>query len=537
MTSAAVLAAAPGARAAIDRGLVDRHDEAVERLMRDQITDPKSRFAGTMEDSSGLHSPGAAGGLLSACATAFLQPASKFHQAPLMLERCRLAAQYLERAQTPDGNIDLLTTNFNSPPDTGFVVHGVGSAACLAHRAGQRELLGLMEKFLKRAGAGMARGGVHTPNHRWVVCSALAQINEVFPDPSYLRRIDQWLAEGIDIDEDGQFTERSTGVYNTVCDRAFTVLAAKLKRPELLDPVRKNLDAMMYLLHPGYEVVTEISRRQDQYERRDMSGYWFPLQYLAVHEGNRRYATLARHFAARAASLTTLMEYPELRAEPATAPIPEDYEKFLPALEAVRWRRGAMSATLLLRNDSHFLGFRRGEAVIQAVRFASAFFGKGQFVPGSWTKVGQTYEMVQTMEGPYYQPLDPPKPVKAGDWNKVRALRKHSEVCQLTQTASVTETRTGMRVRMRATGTPNVPVAVEIGLREGGMLEGCVQATGGWILAGQQASYRVGNDVIRFGPGLREHSYTQIRGAATPQPATRVYLCGYTPFDREIEIS
>jgi hypothetical protein len=490
-----------------------------------------------MEDASGLHSPGAAGGLLTACATAFLQPASKFFRAPLMAERCRLAAAFLKRAQTTDGNIDLLTTNFNSPPDTGFVVHGVGSAACLAQRAGNRELLALMQPFLQRAGAGMAAGGVHTPNHRWVVSSALAQIHEVFPDPRYPRRIDQWLAEGVDLDDDGQFTERSAGVYNAVCDRAFTVLAAKLKRPELLDPVRRNLDAMLYLLHPGYEVVTEISRRQDQYERRDMAPYWFPLQYLAVHDRNPRYATLARHFAPAAASLTTLMEYPELADAVDTAPVPDDYLKLLPAIEALRLRRGPVSATVMLRGDSHFLGFRRGGAVIQAVRFASAFFGKGQFVPDSWNSRDGAYELTQSLEAGYYQPLDPPRRVNAGDWGKVRASRRQTELCRLTQSASIVETKTGVRLRLRAEGTPNVPVAVEIGFREGGKLEGCTEVNGSWILAEGYGTYRVGNDVVRFGPGLREHSYAQVRGAEPPLPGTRAYLCGYTPFDREIEIS
>lgn len=534
---AATAAAAPARAAAIPSEVVARHDSNVEKLLRAQITDPASRFAGTMEDASGLHSPGAAGGILAACATAFLQPASKFHRAPLMFERSRLAAAFLERAQTPDGNIDLLTTNFNSPPDTGFVVHNVGSAACLARRAGAREWFALMQPFLTRAGAGMARGGVHTPNHRWVVSSALAQIHEVFPDPSYPRRIAQWLAEGVDIDADGQFTERSTGVYNAVCDRAFTVLAAKLNRPDLLDPVRRNLEAMLYLLHPGYEVVTEISRRQDQYERRDMSPYWFPLQYLAARDRNGKYAAIARRFAPTAANLTTLMEYPELQEDVPDAPVPDDYVKLFPALEAVRIRHGALSATILLRNDSHFLGFRRGGAVINSVRFASAFFGKGQFVPSEWKQDGDGYLLTQRLQAGYYQPLDPPRRVAAGEWGRVRESRRQSEICRLTQTARVSETKNGLRVRMKAEGTANVPVAVEIALREGGKLEGCVQANGATLLAGGFATYRVGDDVIRFGPGLREHSYSQIRGAETPVPGTRVYLCGYTPFDREIEIS
>jgi len=536
LLTAAAAAATPVRAAGIPTEVIARHDASVEKLLRAQITDPASRFAGTMEDAGGLHSPGAAAGLLTACATAFLQPASKLHRAPLMLERSRLAAAYLERAQSPEGNIDLLTTNFNSPPDTGFVVHNVGSAACLAQRAGAREWLAVVERFLKRAGAGMATGGVHTPNHRWVVSSALAQIHEVFPDPAYPRRIEQWLAEGIDLDADGQFTERSTGVYNAVCDRAFTVLAAKLKRPQLLDPVRRNLEAMQWLLHPGYEVVTEISRRQDQYERRDMAPYWFPLQYLAVHDRKGEYAAIARRFPT-AASLTTLMEYPELQEDIPDAPVPDDYVKLLPALETLRIRHGALSATVLLRNDSHFLGFRRGDAVISSLRFAGAFFGKGQFVPARWERDGDGYLLTQELSSGYYQPFEPPRRIAAGEWGRTRESRRQSQVCHLRQSARISETKNGLRVRLRADGTANVPVAVEIALREGGKLEGCVETNGGWLLPEGFATYRAGNDTVRFGPGLREHSYWQIRGAEPAAPGVRVYLCGYTPFDRELELS
>jgi len=519
--------------------IVERHDRGVEDYLKNQETDPASRWRGSLPDAYGLHYAGSAGGILEAFTAAFLHPRSKFHRSPLLVERMRLAAGYLDRAQHESGNVDLLITNFNSPPDTAFTVAPTATAALLARRAGERELAGLTERFLRKAGAALAVGGVHTPNHRWVVCGALAQIHELYPDPACLRRIDQWLAEGIDIDADGQYTERSTTVYNPICDRAFVVLAAKLKRPELLDPVRRNLEAMLYLMHPGGEVVTEISTRQDQYERGDMGRYWFPLRYLAVKDGNGRFAAVAESVARTAAPLAALMEYPELGAAgPAPAALPDDYEKQFPALGIARVRRGLTSATLTLGGSSRFLALRRGEAVINAVRFASAFFGKGQFVPSKAERRGEAYHFTQSLTGAYFQPLDPPHKVAAGEWGASRPHRRQTEVCRLEQSATVRELRNGFEVRIQSAGTRDVPLAVEIGLRAGGRLEGCTEAPGAaeaFILpARATALYRMGGDAIRISPGLDEHRYTQVRGAEPKLRGPCVYVCGYTPFDHTL---
>ena len=541
LAGATVCAAAPDAAPPVDRIAVERNDNAVERFLLNQVTTQTSPYRGGVPDEFLLHTAGAAGSLIEACAAALVCPQSRYHaDAATLLELIRLAAGFLERSQSPEGNIDLLSTNFNSPPDTGFVVHNVGTAAALGKRYGNPELVGALRNFLLKAGSGMAAGGIHTPNHRWIVSSALAQIDEVFPDPAYRKRIEQWLAEGIDIDGDGQYIERSTVTYNTVCDRALTVLAAKLKRPALLDPVRRNLNAMLYLIHPDGEVVTEVSRRQDQFTRGTMAGYWFPAAYLAAHDRDGIMSGLLRVIPPESARLSTLLEYPELAGPmPEAKPLPQDYEKQFPLLSLARIRRGSRDATLVLAESSRFFSARNGGVVLNAVRFATSFFGKGQFMAQSSGKAGVSYVLRQSLEAPYYQPLSPAQIVDAKNWASLRAKRRQTQVCRLQQVATVTERDWGFHLRIESNGTPGVPLAVEISLREGGRLEGCRPAPHApdcWILAQDYATYTIGNDRLRIGPGSAPHLQTQLRGAEPKLPGTSLYVTGFTPFDHSLEI-
>lgn len=536
-TLVALAAAAQARAAADDAALVARNDANVERLLKLQVTDPRSPWLGGAPDASGLYEPGSGSAILESCSAAFIHPPSRFHRDPELANRMRLAARFLDRQQSPEGNVSLLVTNFNSPPDTGFVVHHVATAAVIARRAGFDEIARIPRAFLLKAGGGLAEGGIHTPNHRWVVSSALAQIHELYPDPRYTRRIAQWLAEGIDIDADGQYTERSMLTYNIVVDRALIVLASKLKRPELLEPVRRNLHSMLYFLHPDGEVVSEISRRQDRNTRGDIGRYWFPLQYMALADRDGQFAGLAARYREKYADLATMLEYPELgKPLPAAKPLPEDFEKTFPELGVARIRRASTSATLIFSGNSRFFSLRRGDAAIHAIRFASAFFGKGQFIPERFEKRGASYVFSQSLEAAYYQPVD--RKVTSAQWNEARAQRRRTQICRLEQSAAVTETPAGFRVRLQSSGTPGVPVAVEIALRAGGTLEGCAkspQAPDTWILSQGQASYSAGGSRIRFGPGAAEHQYTQVRGAEEKLEGPSVYLTGYTPYDRTLQ--
>ncbi len=130
--SVALAAAAPASPPEVDTRAVARNDAALESLLPAQVTDPASPRLGGVADEYRMFSAGSAGGFVETAAAAWIAPQSKHHAAPELLERIRHAAQFLERSQSAEGNIDLLSTNFNSPPDTGFVVHNVGTAAAIA---------------------------------------------------------------------------------------------------------------------------------------------------------------------------------------------------------------------------------------------------------------------------------------------------------------------------------------------------------------------------------------------------------------------
>jgi hypothetical protein len=125
------------------------------------------------------------------------------------------------------------------------------------------------------------------------------------------------------------------------------------------------------------------------------------------------------------------------------------------------------------------------------------------------------------------------------NWGVLRAQRRQTQVCKLEQVATVTELKNGFELRLQSNGTPGVPLAIEISLREGGVLEGCRAAphvADGWILEKDFATYRVGGDTVRFGPGAAGHLLTQLRGAEAKLPGQSVYLTGYTPFDQTVRI-
>jgi hypothetical protein len=538
------------------RELVQANDVAISGLLARQERRPGHRWRGGIIDGNGLHTPRGTSELVVALACAAGAADSVHYRSPKLAEPLRLAVNYLLAAQHDDGTIDLRETNFRSPPDTAFCLESL-CPACVLLRANPEPAFAPataeLGRFIVRAGEALITGGVHTPNHRWVVCAALASVHVLFPDPRLVTRIDAWLAEGVDLDADGQYTEKSTAIYSPVVDRALLTVARLLNRPALREPVRRNLEMTLYYVHPDGEVVTEASRRQDRFQRGSMARYYYSYRSLALLDGNGRFAAMARQIERTArgqfgGELSALLTEPELLAPlPADLPLPADYARVFAGSNLARIRRGSASGTILATNTTLF-SFRHGQAALEAVRLASAFFGKGQFSADTLKVEDGRYVLRQTLEGPYFQPLSAEQ-IAAGEAVRMapngtlatdsRALRARSNIQTLETVVEITESAGRFQLAITIEGTDEVPVAVELAFRHGGTLHGVKPVSGvddAYLLESDTGRYVVGEDTITFGPGRVEHTYTQLRGALPKWDGLSVYFTGVTPFKTTLTI-
>jgi hypothetical protein len=531
--------------------LIRLNDESIPAALSRQSIVKDNVYYGAVLDGDSVVSPIATAGLIQSLMCGFVSRDSKYYKSTEILQRMTLAARGLLNLQHEDGTIDLLSTNFHSTPDLGFTIYPIALAYSIQLKNNHLtygELPSLIKQYLLQAGKALTVGGVHTPNHRWVVSGALAWLNSFFPNPLYKARVEQWLAEKIDIDPDGQYNERSTAVYTPVTNRSLLDMAKKMNYDYLYDVVRKNLDLTFYFVHSNGEIATESSFRQDKYQQSNMSGYYLAYNYMALLDKDSRYSGMVNYIQ-NTVSLDQLkymlpyfLEEPALLQDlPAGTPLPTTYHKYFKYSDMVRIREGEVDMSVIANNTTFFTYFK-GEAALEAVRLSSAFFGKGQFESQQLEKEGDGYILSSTLYGPYYQPLSKEKiPADTDAWSKVpRSEREQSEIQILRTKIYLTQSNGKARIKISLDGPKNLPVTLELGFRMGGKLDNVTQKQGidnaFLIKNGEYATYQKGKDRIKIGPGVGAHKWTQLRGALPKLQAVCLYFTNYAPCEFEFTI-
>ncbi|NMO96695.1 hypothetical protein [Paenibacillus lemnae] len=565
------------------------NDSWVQEGMDRQILKPEDRYHGGVRAlENGLPSPNHNSGTpttMAIWAAALCNPQSPRYRDQELAARFTLAARYMLRAQHEDGTISPGWTNFHSPPDTAFVVVGYTQTYQLILQDGWDELQPAaadMLLFLERTLPALVTGGCHTPNHRWVICAALGFLNEVLDAPQALKRAEEWLAEGMDATEDGEWTERSNGIYNVVSNIMLIHAARLLNRPKLLEPVRANLKMMSYLVHPDGEIVTEYSGRQDFGQRADMSGYFLPCLMMAdldkdpVFQGMAQEAlSLLKHpgGAPTNAAVRLLLDHGLQQPGTETKPMPEHYrvvlnEKFARArylsgiagaghngvvrysrlhtdfgAPVARIRDGVTSVTVSTEMSS-FFSLRHGSVRLLGVQFAS-YFDPGFVKMGSLETVDQGYRLTGEQEKGYQGPVPAAElPLSAGEavspWYLLPHHRRpQTHVQKHTVSVDVLETGDGWKLMIKSSEPEEVVSQISLILPSAGQITGGEFAPAGvdsQFWSGDDIRYEYEGDWIEISGGEFQHTAAGVREAVYPVGCRTLLLNVVTPFEKEIHI-
>ncbi len=548
-------------------------DQSIETLITRQIQDGSDpNVGGFINPEDGLAGPN---GVSSAAAFgyAYLLPGSARCGDLSLVERIEAAAAWARRTRTPGGRFDLLATNFDSSPDTGFTIQALAPVVRAAQRAdedeGAQRIVEALGEVIRTAAPGMVTGGFHTPNHRWVLVSALSMSCELFPELAVdvMPTIEAYLAEGIDINVDGEFIERSTSVYNPVCDRALRLASESLGREELATAVRSNLEMSYHLMHEDATVVTSFSTRQDRGARAVPVGLADAYYWLARRDGDSRFAAIAEWLLSKGGGGTWPLEpfltHPEWRDESSVtlSPPENSYRKAYLTSGLWRVRRQHSSATVAAGMDSPF-SLRHGEAELSAVRVSSTYFATGQFVGEQMEIVeGDSVARLRHMgrnsstfypegyDSPvYWLPIDDGTKVDSANWAQVRARRPTFDLPAMQVVMDVEDVEpaqgevAAFDLRLRTEGgMDGVPFQVVCVLEPGGILSThCTHmqtpAGSSAFLTEGEASFRVGSDIIRIGPGACAHTMWHMHNSVGDPDRFRLLISLMTPVDYTLRI-
>lgn len=463
---------------------------------------------------------------------AYRSPHSALHGSGQAVAAAMTHLGALRAAQTTTG-LFAGGDNVQSPPDSAFTVNDVCDAHVLAAGGGP-QLRGVTAALAEIAGAArgsLLTGGVHTPNHRWELSAALARLHRSFPDDRLLDRVEEWLAEGVDIDAEGLYSERSANYAAHVSNPSLLVLADVLGRADLLDAVVRNLATTLDLIRPDGTVETVHSRRQDQNHPFPLAPYLPHYRLLAIRTGRGDFSRAARQAAAGGIDdpglLAETLLTPDLcRVLPAPDPQALPHGRYLTSARLAT-RASATAHTVVyggsdvpehrrirsgLACNPTFLRLFAGEAVLDAVRLARGFFDLGPFRAAGVQRLGDSrYRLTETVSAAYYQPLAPGRRHDDGAYRMADEGRFSAAMAFPDRPRDEVSHTTGVEVDLREDGAdlridiggPRVPWALELTFRPGGVPEGAVPiGDGRWCLTTGPMTYRAGDDEIRVEAGV-----------------------------------
>lgn len=542
------------------RELIDLQDHRLDEEL--------ARFHDEQVHGRKLSSQGLELGRLALMLPLYCQPDSRYyHNSELLAILHELAAAFLA-IQLPSGSVSLYNCNIDSPPDTAFTSHLVALLVELGRRFGGEETAAItetLELFMERAQDSMLYGGIHTPNHRWVHASALAKMHELFGGTAFRDRAFQFLNEGLDITEYGEWTERSNAIYNAICAYYLHTVGRTFDYEPAFEAAQSTLVMMSYLLHPGDTIATEYSGRQDLGQVAKLDDRFYAACHLmAARSKDPILAALART-ADRTSSKGSLglihwMLEPELMELPGDeTPLSDSYTvlfgennvvrvpdrvpylgpvvKHPHGASVLRHRRGKLSVTVMA-GQQEMMYIQYGQARMPALKLGVGWFGIGAAAfPGIRKLAEDTYRMDVELEGCYFQPLaeEHTRNAKGMYVNMPNHLRERTDILHLRIGVEVKLLDDGVDVRIVSEERAGIYLQAICMFDAHGQLQGDgLEHTAPSIqrLTEGAAIYSCGEDHIRIEEGALEHFEVFMRNDVINKEALNLTMNWVTPADR-----
>ena len=221
-------------------------EKRAQRHLKAQNLDSGSPYYGAFVMSNGVYMQKHALYCVADMGAVYCNADSKLYHDEKLLASMLVGLDYVRSQQHENGLFDYITCNFFSAPDTAFCI---GIILYLAQYLKRRTeltgeeavLLEKLDRIIHDGGRGLLEGGFHTPNHRWAIAALLATCGKMYGEEDLTQATYGNLKEGIDCNDDGEYSEKSAGNYNGVNNEAMMLLADALDDDTYEQHVIRNL--------------------------------------------------------------------------------------------------------------------------------------------------------------------------------------------------------------------------------------------------------------------------------------------------------
>lgn len=497
--------------------------------------------------------------LASALAVYFHED-SCFYKSKELYQAVGLALDFIARTQREDGSFDYPSCNFKSAADTSFCFKRLIAAYRLLVKYGNpadEAITVLKEKYLTimhKALDAIREGGFHTPNHRWGITAALLQGSNLFATEKEFaaglkNRAEQYLAEGIDGDEDGEYAERSTGNYNAVVNNAMMAMYQETGNEAFLGYVERNLSMMLTYMDPDDTIFTQNSTRQDQGKLEYADKYFYQYLYMCSRERNPAFDGAAHKIIKDNMErgdlapdcLHIVMNHDEMMGYHFEEyGFLEEYRKFFRHAGVLRVKKPAAYTYTVLNGKSAFLYFK-SKGTTLCVKIGESCCDIRNFIPQTIEELPDGCRLEAEAQSWYYLPFKEKQ--DTSDWWKMDQSKREKLISsRLKTTLEIREKEQGLELNLKAEGLDRLPLRLEICIPAGVSIEHpafALEAGAGesMILKDGYLEIHDGLTTVEIGPGFGEHSFKgHYSGEEINSAGYTVYANGYTPLEKHFSL-